>query len=290
MRAFARKTAAVARTRQGASVAASHPPLAPPRRPRPPAATARVPPYSAEMPKRLLALHLHHTEAVAPSDPNAGAGGAAHVVSKVTGAEWALAGADSTPLRGLLRAMRLPLGAARKHPAAGNEWSSIYPISELLEIKLIPTQPLSPPPVKVLPYVRLVSEDTNVLTAADGGGSYRDVEFEVFTERPCWGLLNVTSDGGVLGWSLTNQTWPRASAPRGRIVRWTSQRAAATRWRVRVRVGAGGRGRGGSGQLRVQLHIDYLQTTPQIAALIRKLPPWGTMTYQATGYISDWVL
>ena len=136
--------------------------------------------------------------------------------------------------------------------------------------------------------MRFEGLDAAALTAAAGGGAYRDVGFDVYTEKPCWGLLNMTSDGGILSWSLTGQSWPPPAAPRNQIVRWTSQRVAPAPWRVRVRVGAGGRGR--SGKLRVQLHVDYLQSTPQIASMKRRLPPWATMTYEATGYISDWVL
>jgi hypothetical protein len=235
------------------------------------------------MPKRLLLMHLHHTEADAAAPPRPDG----HVASRVTDAQWSLAGADSTPIDVLLRGMRLPAGQARRTPRAGNEWSSIYPISELLDARLLPTKPLSPLPVGVLPYARLVSEDTNVLTAADGGGSYRDVTFEVFSERPCWGLLNITAETGLLSWSLTPEAWPRAGAPTSRIVRWTSQRAGGGPWRISARLAAGS---GAEARLRVQLHVDYLDDTRALRAMTAKLPPWGTMTYAATGFISDWVL
>jgi hypothetical protein len=247
------------------------------------------------MPKRLLLLHLHHTEALPLSKNPAAAAvdadisAAAHVQSRVVDSQWAFAGTDSTPVAALLRAMRLPLARARRQPAGGSEWSSIYPISELIDVRLMPTKALSPPPVGVLPYIRLVSEDTGVLTATDGGGAYRDVHFDVYTEAPCWGLLNVTAPGGVLSWSLTPQKWrPGGAAPRNLVVRWTSQRWR-TPWRVSVRVAAGA-GADGGGKLRVQLHVDYLAETPALAAMKKRLPEWGTMTYEATCYISDWRL
>ena len=88
-----------------------HPPPAPAAVPSaPPAASARIPPYSASMPKRLLMLHLHHTEALPSDDP---AGGAQHVASRVADAEGALAGADSAPRAPLLRGMKLPLAQGR---------------------------------------------------------------------------------------------------------------------------------------------------------------------------------
>lgn len=177
---------------------------------------------------------------------------------------------------------------ARKQPVVGDEWSSIFPISTLIDVRLLPTKPLSPSPVTVLPYVRLVSEDTNVLTAADGGGTYRDVTFEVYTEAPCWGLLNITSDSGILSWTLTPEKWPRSTAPRNQIVRWTTQQRNRA-WRVTVRVAAG-TGDPAASALRVTLHVDYLRDTPQIKALVKKLPAWGTMTYAATSYVSEWVL
>jgi hypothetical protein len=234
------------------------------------------------MPKRLLLMHLHRTEA----DPSAGPAPGGHVASRVSSAQWSFAGADSTPIDVLLRGMRLPAGQARRTPRAGDEWSSIYPISELLDARLLPTKPIDPLPVGVLPYVRLVAEDTNVLTAADGGGSYRDVTFEVFSERPCWGLLNITTDTGLLSWSLTPEKWAREGAPKARAVRWTSQKWGEP-WRITARLAAGG---GTEARLRVALHVDYLMATRALKAMIGKLPEWGTMTYAATGFISEWVL
>jgi hypothetical protein len=253
------------------------------------------------MPKRLLLKHLHRTEPVSAPSPPAAAGAAnadapapAHVRSRIVDSAWAFAGVDSTPVDALLSAMGLPTGAAaaaKGAPApAGDEWGSIYPISELLDARLLPAKPAAPPPVRVLPYVRLLAEDTNVLTAAEGGGTYRDVEFEVWTGRPCWGLLNLTAPGGMLGWSLTPARWPRGAAPTAKAVRFTSQRAERRPWRLSVRLAAGSGGGGGGAPLRVRLHVDYIADTPQLAAMVSRLPKWGTMTYAATGFISDWEL
>jgi hypothetical protein len=245
------------------------------------------------MPKRLLALHLHRTEPVPPAHTvSDGTRPTGHPPSRVTGAQWAFAGTDSTRVDRLMRAMRLPLEESRRHAPRGDEWANIYPISEVVDVRLLPTKPLEPPPVAVLPYVRLVGEDTNVLTAADGGGAYRDVTFEVFTERPCWGLLNLTAsaDSGILSWSITPQKWARGEAQRTQIVRWTSQRWGAP-WTVTVRLAAGAGGAAGVGaQLTARLHVDYLADTPNIKSMVKKVPAWGTMTYQATTFISEYTL
>jgi hypothetical protein len=91
-------------------------------------ASLALQPYSPAMPKRLLMTHLHRTAPVDSSQPPA-ADGTAHVQARVTAAQWVFAGADSTSVDVLLRAMRLPLAAARAAPLAGDEWGSIYPIS-----------------------------------------------------------------------------------------------------------------------------------------------------------------
>lgn len=257
-------------------------------------ASVALTPYSAAMPKRLLIMHLHRTEPVPSGGEPAGSDAVAqdqpqHVASRVVSAHWSFAGADSTPVDALMRAMRLPVADARAHPPAGDEWASIYPISELLDVRLLPTRPVAAPPVKVLPYIRLVSEETNVLTAADGGGTYREVAFDVYSEAPCWGVLNVTAAGGILSWSLTPERFSARAAPTARIVRWTSQRWR-TPWRVTVRVGSGGEGGASAAALRVKLHIDYLAPTREMRHVIGRVPPWGTMTFASTGYVSEWVL
>jgi len=244
------------------------------------------------MPKRLLVLHLHRTEALPAEAPADNSILPPHIQSRVVDSQWAFAGADSTPVDTLMRAMRLPVAQARDTPLVGDEWSSTYPISELLDVRLLPTKPASPLPVSVLPYIRFISEDTNVLTAADGGGAYRDVTFDVYTEKPCWGVLNMTTshDSGILSWSLTPEKHARPEAPRRKVVRWTSQRwRGDKRWRITVRLAAGAGG-GGGARLRVGLHVDYLEDTASMKAMLKKVPAWGTMTYQATGFISEWVM
>jgi hypothetical protein len=134
-----------------------------------------------------------------------------------------------------------------------------------------------------------------VLTAAEGGGAYRDVNFEVWLDRPCWGLLNVTSDAGILSWSLTRDKWRRDTAPLTAAVRFTSAVPGGRLWQVSVRLAAGG-GRAveapgaGAAALRLRLHVDYLDDTPNLRAMARRVPRWGTLTFAATGFVSEYVL
>ena len=120
----------------------------------------------------------------------------------------------------------------------GREFTSVFPVSSLLKGTVHYERPASDPssngaaegagrwqpPLEQLPYICRTSEDETILLAAapssrasDGvleQGSSRTVlrrfHLRAFTERPAWGILNVTSTASwvVRGWSFGHQLMP----------------------------------------------------------------------------------
>ncbi len=41
-------------------------------------------------------------------------------------------------------------------------------------------------------------------------------------------------------------------------------------------------------QVRVELHVAYLQRTSPLAELLARLPPWAALSFEATNYASYW--
>jgi hypothetical protein len=41
-------------------------------------------------------------------------------------------------------------------------------------------------------------------------------------------------------------------------------------------------------QVRVELHVSYLQRTAPLQAVVDRLPEWGALSFEATTYTSYW--
>ncbi len=234
-------------------------------------ASYTVHPYTPAYPKRLLANHLHHTEV----DTSAtGSNAADHPVMRVVNASWAFGGADSTSLSMLLPHLGIKSGG-RRLPATGREWSVVFPVHSMLEVHAYPARPLEAPIVPVLPYVKLVGEEGRA------GGMYeRVLQLEVYSDAPCWGLLNIT--GPLRSWDVTPELNPHKTASGGveHVVRWTTE-AAQTPWPLELVVGPGEK-------LRLELHVAYLHATEPLKGIRSRLPDWATLSYECTSYVSIW--
>ena len=266
----------------------------------------KLQPYSAAMPKRVLLNHVQYTEGVLRGV--AGSGEEGHLQQeqrawpemRLTNAAWAISGTDPAAVRTVTDAMGL--GGVKGLERKGSEWLVVYPISDLLDLVSLPA-PNVPMGLLVdkLPALRLVS-DRLVPAAAAGasdreqqplldaellsdegvervasGGRFREVAFEVYTQKPCWGSLRISGQP-LLSWELSPESGARnvsafmahgykpvrkvghgggggveSAWPHDLVVKWTNEKMNMV-WRVTLVLGKGGvdAAAGGEGDGNVQ--------------------------------------
>eukprot|EP00879_Flechtneria_rotunda_P008763 GHRR01009178.1.p1 GENE.GHRR01009178.1~~GHRR01009178.1.p1 ORF type:complete len:424 (+),score=114.37 GHRR01009178.1:229-1500(+) len=189
--------------------------------------TAALWPYSQDAPKRLMLGHVHY---VAPANRQQSSlcadegciGSGQQPAMRVVNSSWVIASSDSNPAGWLADAMGFSKQDAQV--PTGNEWGIIYPVSKLLDYQLYPAKP-NLQVVKQLPHLKLVGkrrmcagtyadadeefiwgESVDEVASCEGTNTVTEVQFESFTEKPCWGTLKLYG-ADIESWSLHPGVW-----------------------------------------------------------------------------------
>jgi hypothetical protein len=143
-------------------------------------------------------------------------------------------------------------------------------------------------------------------------GNYNDAASFMAGQQRGSGSTIVTRKKGAEGIAVdSDEDWGDGIV-RSLVVKWTSeQQQGALHWPMRVRfyskqqqqgsisaseqkdssgnsVGNAGGSSGGKTGLTVELHVGYVGRTAELAAVQARMPAWGTLSYEATTYISRW--
>lgn len=258
-------------------------------------ASLQVFPYSQPMPKRVLINHFHYTESLGSQQGVSSSNSRQQrIAMTVKNATWAVAGADGNPVDWVVP--RLGFDPATAVHASGREWQIVYPVSSILDVRGFKSPAVETGMVQQLPYVRLVSDsmsDSSNQSKQHGDSStppWREIQLEVYTEAPCWGVLNFTGPP-ILNWSLSATLNPQLSHTSAQVtleqhvVRWTTE-ASHTSWPITLQVAHSGAT--DNQKLHVELHVAYLTRTSSLQQMVSKLPDWSTLSYEATTYYSEW--
>mmetsp|Transcript_32483 Transcript_32483/g.82526 ORF Transcript_32483/g.82526 Transcript_32483/m.82526 type:complete len:974 (-) Transcript_32483:185-3106(-) len=282
--------------------------------------STNLPAYTPTAPKRAIISHIVLTQPAAGSDTNAAA--ASEVSQAVAGGPpgggikmeitrdyVALGIVDSTPLDKVI-------GLTSFTPAAnpwGRDFTPVFPLDDMIlgvEVEVPPDwrQPQSGPPrhpydiphptdplLDHLPFVQLVA-------VQDLGQRYR-LDLRMYSQLPCWGILNVT--GPIVAWSFhataLSPSFINKDAGAGEVqhvVRFVTQDADPywTFWveveKATVKTAAAAASSSSSGSRDYGVHFElstsYLQRTNVLTSAMRHLPASMHETWLATVYQSEW--
>eukprot|EP01025_Chloroclados_australasicus_P050534 TRINITY_DN581_c1_g1_i6.p1 TRINITY_DN581_c1_g1~~TRINITY_DN581_c1_g1_i6.p1 ORF type:complete len:922 (+),score=66.77 TRINITY_DN581_c1_g1_i6:62-2767(+) len=165
-------------------------------------------------------------------------------------------------------------GRTGRIPLEGWELLALFPIQQIFEgvaFKVDQKEPLKGP-VSNTPYINLVNK-----TSANQGVA--QLNLEIVSERPGWGVLNITGD--LDSWSFNEVvSIDQYQGKQFHLVRFASGSMDPFRWPFWLGVKQGGR-------VRVEFALIYLPITEDLQEVVKQMPSWTAIGY-GTQYFGAW--
>ncbi|KAG1676079.1 hypothetical protein FOA52_014944 [Chlamydomonas sp. UWO 241] len=214
----------------------------------------------------------------------------------VLGSRMALGSMDSNSVEIALRAAGGGFESEARLAMSGRDFSSVYPVSGLMAgVSLAaPPPPLEGPVVTQLPFLCEASPPEARGRGGGDGGCARRMHLQLYTERPAWGIINIT--GPLSAWSFGTTLMPSLVDEGHRVQHvarfmFQPQRPHLLDFWLETEGGEGcegGAGGGGAVGLHIETSVSYLDQTADLMAAKARLPDWTSEIWLATVYYARW--